>query len=116
MLGVSGRFSLLDQAGNAIFTSDLQSGLEEFVDIGGQFTLATGPQTFYGVRYDGLLETAYFGSPLVFSKPYLVLEGAGFQVIPGAVTPIPGAALLFGSALGGLGIVGWRRRKTAAAA
>ncbi len=33
-----------------------------------------------------------------------------------AVTPIPGAVVLFGSALGGLGFLGYRRRKAQAAA
>jgi hypothetical protein len=33
-----------------------------------------------------------------------------------AATPIPGAILLFGSALGGMGFIGYRRKKLASAA
>lgn len=42
--------------------------------------------------------------------------GPGLDNVQIAATPIPGAILLFGSALGGLGFLGYRRRKAQAAA
>jgi hypothetical protein len=56
------------------------------------------------------------GSYLVRTAGYFL--GAGNAAIGGTVslTPIPGAALLFGSALAGLGAVAARRRKAAEAA
>lgn len=41
--------------------------------------------------------------------------GVALDNISIAATPIPGAILLFGSALGGLGLLGYRRKKQAAA-
>jgi len=42
--------------------------------------------------------------------------GPGLDNVQIAATPIPGAILLFGSALGGMGFLGYRRRKAQAAA
>jgi hypothetical protein len=43
-------------------------------------------------------------------------HGPALDNISIAATPIPGAILLFGSALGGMGFLGFRRKKLAAAA
>ncbi len=42
--------------------------------------------------------------------------GAAIDNVTIAATPIPGAILLFGSALGGMGFLGYRRKKLEAAA
>jgi choice-of-anchor C domain-containing protein len=42
--------------------------------------------------------------------------GAAIDNVKIAATPIPGAILLFGSALGGLGLLGYRKKKAEAAA
>jgi choice-of-anchor C domain-containing protein len=51
---------------------------------------------------------------------FLSLNGTSFgpalDNVSIAATPIPGALLLFGSALGGMGFLGYRRKKQAAAA
>ncbi len=112
ILNVTGTFSLLDHAGNPTFTSSPVTLDALFIHIGSETLLSTGPQTFYGVRYDGVLQSALFGSPLLFDRPFLVLEGSGFQVVS-AQTPVPAALPLFGSALAGLVVMRRRRARSA---
>jgi hypothetical protein len=65
---------------------------------------------------DGRLSSAY--ADPVFTAP----DGYTFEASAGignglvATTPIPAALPLFASALGGLGLLGWRRKRRAAAA
>jgi hypothetical protein len=49
------------------------------------------------------------------STPLFTAGSGNVLVTQVAATPIPAALPLFAAALGGLGFVGWRRRKTAAA-
>ena len=62
------------------------------------------------------------GTGTAFLDPFFSV-GSGYQLTfsagignAAAVTPIPAALPLFASGLGGLGLVGWRRRKAAAIA
>jgi hypothetical protein len=54
------------------------------------------------------------------STSFLFTAGSGTATVnavgPVATTPIPASLPLFASALGGLGFVGWRRRKASEAA
>jgi len=110
-LSLTGTFAFLDQAGHSVFTSSLLTGDEEFVHIGQQFDLTTGPLTFYAVEYDGHLNSADPSDPRSYDEPWLELDGSGFRTIS-AVTPVPASLPLFISGLACIGIAGWRRRAT----
>jgi hypothetical protein len=100
----------LDANGQVILRADQprQNG----VRLGVIFqALNIGPITFFGLRYEGFVHTppGYTGT---YNLPGITVTGILHQP---AVTPIPAALPLFASALGGLGFVGWKRRKRTAA-
>jgi len=80
--------------------------------------LSLEANTLYFLEMDVLLNPQTFGTQLTGKvDPTFSAAGGQFVFSPGvfsAVTPIPAALPLFASALGGLGLVGWRRRKLAA--
>jgi hypothetical protein len=88
----------------------------EFLWIGGTDHGVAG----YGGSNDFHLSIVSWkgGHPVFFSFGYATASqffsaGSGtvaVSIVPVAATPIPGASLLFISALGGLGFFGWRRR------
>jgi hypothetical protein len=66
------------------------------------------------------LPTSFLSTALFDITPFSMDTGGRFGLVfgilsdPVASTPIPAALPLFASALGGLGFVGWKRRKSAA--
>ena len=56
------------------------------------------------------------GTSLTFLSLTGTAYGPALDNVTIAATPIPGAILLFGSALGGMGFLGYRRKKLEAAA
>jgi len=70
-----------------------------------------------GAAWDAQTSTAYvdpfFSAPAEYSV--LTSFGIGNAAAPVSATPIPAALPLFTSALGGLGLLGWRRKNKAAA-
>jgi hypothetical protein len=69
---------------------------------------------FYGVTYAGTLTGASPTDPRTYDTPFLWIEGTNLQAVS-AVTPIPATLPLFVSAVGGLGLIGWRRKRANAA-
>ena len=65
--------------------------------------------------WDGQTATAYVDPFFTAPAGYSILTSAGIGNGLVATTPIPAALPLFASALGGIALVGWRRKKTAAA-
>lgn len=65
--------------------------------------------------WDGQTATAYVDPFFTAPAGYSILTSAGIGNGLVATTPIPAALPLFASALGGMALVGWRRKKTAAA-
>ena len=65
--------------------------------------------------YDGHTSTATVDPFFTAPAGYSILTSAGIGNGSVATTPIPAALPLFASALGGMGLLGWRRKKTAAA-
>jgi hypothetical protein len=63
--------------------------------------------------WDGQTATAYVDPFFTAPAGYSVLTSSGIGNV--AATPIPAALPLFASALGGLGLLGWRRKGKAAA-
>jgi hypothetical protein len=81
--------------------------------------LSIDANTLYFIQLDVLLNPATFGTQLTgMVDPTFSAAGGQFVFSPGvfsaaAVTPLPAALPLFAAALGGLGLLGWRRRKSA---
>jgi hypothetical protein len=81
--------------------------------------LSIEANTLYFIQLDVLLNPATFGAQLTgMVDPTFSAAGGQFVFSPGvfsatAVTPVPAALPLFAAALGGLGLLGWRRRKSA---
>lgn len=79
--------------------------------------LSIEANTLYFMQLDVKLNPFVFGTQLTgMVDPTFSGSGGTFVFSPGvfsAVTPIPAALPLFASALGGLGLLGWRRRKSA---
>jgi hypothetical protein len=124
--------------GRAFLRFDLQlveNGVDaifENLDITGGSQLFSLDQTYQltaNVLYRVIMDTQVFSQGSggaanshldpFFSAPagYTVLTSTGVgNASPVAATPIPAALPLFTSALGGLGLLGWRRKKAARAA
>lgn len=64
--------------------------------------------------YDGHTSTAYVDPFFTAPAGYSIVTSAGIGNGLVATTPIPGALPLFAAALGGIGLIGWRRRRAAA--
>jgi hypothetical protein len=62
----------------------------------------------------GVIGDAFVDPSFIAPAGYTILTSAGIGNGAVATTPIPAALPLFASALGGLGLFGWRRRKAAA--
>jgi hypothetical protein len=79
---------------------------------GGPTSVAAATNDFV-LAIDGLAHgTPAFAGFLFADKHFIFEAGAGtVHVSPVAATPVPPALPLFVSALGGLGLVGWRRRR-----
>jgi len=81
--------------------------------------LSIEANTLYFLQMDVLLNPLTFGSQLTgMVDPTFSAAGGQFVFSPGvfsaaAVTPLPAALPLFAAGLGGLGLLGWRRRKSA---
>ncbi|HVY98409.1 MAG TPA: hypothetical protein VHA35_02830 [Dongiaceae bacterium] len=69
-------------------------------------------ETGDGSRHSTAYVDPYFNTPLGYGLQ--ISAGVGNSA-PVSATPLPAALPLFTSALGGLGLLGWRRRKRAAA-
>jgi hypothetical protein len=63
--------------------------------------------------YDGHTSTASLDPFFTAPAGYTILTSAGIGNSSVATTPIPAALPLFATALGGMGLIGWRRRRTA---
>jgi hypothetical protein len=84
------------------------------------FNYAGGGSATQSLTLDSLvgLQTFSFSFPAVLSVSWQSTNGLQFDNVKVSETgtaPIPAAFPLFASALGGLGLVGWRRRRTGAA-
>ena len=107
----TGTLSLLDADGNAFAVSDQMTSTEGEVHFGQSFTdaqfggLLTGPVTFYGVRYLGLLED--YVDPAITSRIY---DTPGFYYSADAVNAVPEPAT-WAMMLGGFGLVGAATRR-----
>ena len=83
-----------------------------FLASSGSFTLTQGPAGTF--TYSGLLAAADY--LISVSGNVLGSDGGLYKItVAAATTPIPGALLLFGTALGGMGFVGFRRRRSSEA-
>ena len=108
-----------DLAGNPA-GGPLVKGLEVSVDAmgGGLFTFNTTGATLSNMGW--ITQTVTFiatasSATLTFLSQNNTSFGPALDNVSIAATPIPGALLLFGSALGGMGFLGYRKRATAQA-
>ena len=109
-----------DLAGNPA-GGPLVKGLEVSVDAmgGGLFTFNTTGATLSNMGW--ITQTVTFiatasSATLTFLSQNNTSFGPALDNVSIAATPIPGALLLFGSALGGMGFLGYRRKKQGAEA
>jgi choice-of-anchor C domain-containing protein len=109
-----------DLAGNPA-GGPLVKGLEVSVDAmgGGLFTFNTTGATLSNMGW--ITQTVTFiatasSATLTFLSQNNTSFGPALDNVSIAATPIPGALLLFGSALGGMGFLGYRRKKQGAGA
>lgn len=93
-----------------VSTAPSQVGLYSFNTTGGTLgNLGWVTQTFVFIALANSQTLAFLSQD---GTPF----GPALDNVSIAATPIPGAILLFGSALGGMGFLGYRRKKLAAAA
>lgn len=110
---MTGSVSLLDAAGNAAFTSGPMSNSEGAVHVGQIFETSTGPVTFFGVQYTGMLDAMSNGTSRTYNLPGLVLLGSDFTRVDAPIMsavpePATWAMMLIGFA--GIGYSMRRRR------
>jgi hypothetical protein len=93
--------------------------LASWVDVGASIdlnTVATGPVMLAIASTTAQYVRFFYGLNGTFNNAASGLRASRVYVQNVAATPIPGAILLFGSALGGMGFIGYRRKKLASAA
>ena len=110
-LGITGTWDIADMSGflasSIIFDS---TGIPDVVGASG--TAAGGPSGLLSFVGTGGISSVSYGD-IMSDYGYW---GANFDLINGpSPVPLPAALPLFGSALAMLGIVGWRRKRRAAA-
>lgn len=106
---LTGQFSLLDQGGNAIASSINGATVEQFIHIGQQWFISTGPITFYGAQWVGHVDAAVPSDARVYNLPALSITGEEFQAVTAAVPePSTWALMLLGFAA--IGFMAHRRR------
>jgi hypothetical protein len=111
----AGTFSFLNKDGSTLLSLTFGSDTEGSRHIGqGSQFFNTGAIVFYGVSYSGTLTGASPSDARTYNQPALWVDGTNLHALT-AVTPVPAALPLFISALGGLGFVGWRRKRADAA-
>jgi choice-of-anchor C domain-containing protein len=112
-------FNLAGNPDGAPATKDLKVSADGFTGLYSFDTTghSTGTATTMGWSTQTFFFTASGTSAtLAFLSLTAGSFGAALDNVTIAATPIPGAILLFGSALGGMGFLGFRRRKLEAAA
>jgi len=110
---MTGTASLLNSLGQVIATSSVRTDSNGFIHIGQfQLNFATGPLLFYGILYNGTLTGASPADTRTYNLAALTISGSNFAVV---ATPLPAALPLFATGLAGLGLLGWRRKRKAAA-
>lgn len=113
-VNMTGTVSLLDAFGYALFTSALFTSDEGSVHVGQYGNVSTGPVTFYGVRYDGTLNSMSSGTSRTYNLPGLSLYGQDFALVDAPPGGVPEPAT-WAMMLVGFGAIGFamRRQRTA---
>jgi len=118
----SGATASFSAAGGVPFSFDSIDLADTFndgtsFDVNFLFTFAHAPGMSASVTLDSAvgLQTAFFGLSDVilvqWSSTGLAAQFDNIQATAAATTPLPAALPLFASALGGFGVIGWRRKK-----
>jgi hypothetical protein len=107
-VNMTGTFSFLDANGQSIFTTSSLTTNDGSVHIGEQFNVATGPLVFYGVSYNGTLNSSSPSTPRTYNLPGLTLTGAGFTEVAAVPEPSTWAMMILGFV--GVGFMAYRRK------